>query len=85
MVRKADVLEILKRAKGDSGELAKWNMYNEQDQKALQDEVNIRTCKAGYTTRQGNPTHGTKIQNLGYGDKPINVWPRDENGNLIGD
>jgi len=47
-------------------------------------ELNIRTSKAGYTTREGGPIP-LKIQNRGYGISKLNVWPRDENGNLIGD
>lgn len=53
--------------------------------KDLREEVNSRTSKAGYTTKYGECPYRTKIQNRGYGDRPINVWPRDENGNLIGD
>ena len=51
----------------------------------LRDEVNHRTAKAGYTTKYGECPYRTKIQNMGYGDKPLNVWPRDKEGNLIGD
>lgn len=72
----------MKRARGVSdGEVVAWNEGSEN----VREEANRRAAKAGYCTRDGNPIHGTKIQNLGYGDKPINVWPRDENGNLIGD
>lgn len=55
-------------------------------EKDLQDEVNSRTCKAGYTTRYGEPTYSMKIQTtVPYGKTKLNVWPRDENGQLIGD
>jgi len=50
----------------------------------LKDEVNRRTAKAGYTTRYGECPHATKIQGLvGWGEQKLNVWPRDEHGNLI--
>ena len=75
-------MQILKRARGkNDGDIVS-PFAKEED---LRDEVNRRTAKAGYTTRYGECPFRTKIQNLGYGDKPINVWPRDENGNLIGD
>lgn len=47
-------------------------------------ELNIRTSKAGHTTREGGPIP-LKIQNRGYGISKLNIWPRDKNGNLIGD
>jgi len=50
-------MQILKRAKGDSGEIVS-AFANE---KSLRDEVNRRTAKAGYTTRYGEPTYRTKI------------------------
>ena len=54
-------------------------------EKDIQDEVNSRTHKAGYTTRDGNPTFGTKIMGPGIGRSRLNQWPRDKEGNLIGD
>ena len=74
-------MEILERAKGNSGEIVPWNA----DKKDVQDEINRRSAKAGYTTRDGNPTHGTKIMGPGIGQSKLNQWARDENGNLIGD
>lgn len=74
-------MEILKRPKGDSGELVPWNA----DKKDVQEEVNSRTAKAGYTTKYGECPYRTKIQNHGFGKSKLNVWPRDENGQLIGD
>lgn len=74
-------MEILKQAKGDSGEVIPWNAPVE-DVKA---EILSRSAKAGYCTREGNPTFGTKIMGPGIGESKISVWPRDENGNLIGD
>lgn len=73
-------MEILKRAKS-GGEIIPWNA-NEKD---VREEVNRRTAKAGYTTREGNPTFGTKTMGPGIGESKISVWPRDKNGNLIGD
>jgi hypothetical protein len=52
-------------------------------EKDLQDEVNRRTAKAGYTTRFGEPPYRTKIMANGCGPSKLNVWPRDENGILI--
>ena len=56
------------------------------NEKDLRDEVNSRTAKAGYTTRYGEPMYSTKIQTtVPCGETKLNVWPRDENGQLIGD
>ena len=48
------------------------------------EELNIRTSRAGYTTREGGPIP-LKIMNRGFGESKLSIWPRDENGNLIGD
>ena len=56
-----------------------------ESESSIRDEVNRRTHKAGYTTKYGECPHRTKIMNRGYGDKSIRVWPRDKEGNLIGD
>jgi len=48
-------LEILKRAKGDSGEIVDWN------ESGVREEVLRRNAKAGYCTRNGEPTQRTKI------------------------
>lgn len=53
--------------------------------KDLQDEVNSRTCKAGYTSRQGEHLWSNKIMARGFGASKLNVWPRDKNGRLIND
>lgn len=50
----------------------------------VREEANKRTYKAGYTDRDGQPKI-RKIQDRGYGESRLSVWPRDENGNLIGD
>ena len=75
-------MEILKRAKGfQSGEGVSFL----ESESNVREEVNRRSAKAGYTTRDGNPTHGTKIMGPGIGQSKLNQWARDENGNLIGD
>lgn len=48
------------------------------------EELNIRTSKAGHTTREGKPIP-LKIMARGYGKSKLNIWPRDKNENLIGD
>jgi len=53
-------------------------------EKDLKDEVNKRSAKAGYTTRFGEPPYATKIQTtVSFGKERLNVWPRNENGQLI--
>ncbi len=47
-------------------------------------ELNIRSHKAGYTTREGGPIPH-KVTAQGFGKSKCNTWPRDEYGNLIGD
>lgn len=47
-------------------------------------ELNIRSHKAGYTTREGGSIPPT-IMARGVGESKLNIWPRDEDGNLIGD
>jgi len=51
----------------------------------MRDEMNKHSHKSGYTTRHGNPTYGTKIMGPGIGESKLNQWPRDKDGNLIGD
>jgi len=48
------------------------------------EELNIRSHRAGHTTRKGGPIP-LKIMARGCGLSKLNIWPRDENGNLIGD
>ena len=78
-------MEILKRAKGEQdGEIVPWN----ENEKNVREEVLRRNAKAGYCTKLGEPVYGTKIQGLAYlpwAKQKLNIWPRDENGNLIGD
>jgi len=74
-------LEILKRAKGNSGEIVAWN----EDPKNVKEEVFRRAAKAGYMTRDGHSAQRTKIQNRGFGESKLNQWPRNDKGNLIGD
>lgn len=52
-------MEILKRAKGMSdGEIMP---YGYKAPAGLQEEINQRTCKAGYTNKEGGPRNRTKI------------------------
>ena len=75
-------MEIIKRARGVSdGEVIAWN----ESSANVREEANRRTAKAGYTTRDGHSANSRKIQNRGYGDSKLNQWPRDRNGNLIGE
>lgn len=72
-------MEILKRAKGNHGDLVSFSA----NQNEIRDEVNRRTAKAGLTTRYGEPACNTKIMSNGIGPSKLNIWPRDEHGNLI--
>lgn len=71
----------MRKSHGDAGEIVPANV----PEKDLREEVNRRTAKAGYTTKYGECPYRTKIQNHGFGESKLNVWPRDEQGNLIGD
>ena len=97
LVRKAYVLEILKRARGPcDGDITSFN------EPVPQDEINSRTYKAGYTDRDGQPrTSRMTSYSKGDGRRPVdpvkydknakrlfgetklNIWPRDKHGNLI--
>ena len=48
------------------------------------EELNIRSHKAGYTTREGKQIP-PKIMSRGFGKSKLNMWPRDKHGNLIGE
>lgn len=75
-------MEIIERKNhGDEGEVVPFNT----SEAVVQDEVNIRSWKAGYTNRQGEPMYSTKIMARGFGESKLNIWSRDENGNLIRD
>jgi len=78
------ILQILKRARGHSdGDIA---TFNYRPPAGLQDELNYRTWKAGYTDRDGRKKDPPKIRIFGgIGESEPNLWPRDENGNLIDD
>lgn len=67
-------------AKGDEGEIVAWN----EGENNVREEVLRRNAKAGYCTRYGEPRSATKIQtSVPFGREKLNIWPRDENGNLI--
>jgi hypothetical protein len=81
MAKDKKIPQILKRAQniGD-GEL----VSIKENSKTIQEEVLRRSAKAGHSTRFGEPTYGTKIiSTIGFGKQKLNVWPRDEQGNLI--
>jgi hypothetical protein len=71
----------MKRARGVSdGEIVDWNESKDN----VREEVLRRNAKAGYCTKNGEPCRATKIQNsIPFGKQKLNVWKRDENGNLI--
>jgi len=57
-----------------------------RSEKDLRDEMNERSHKAGLTTRYGECPRASKIQiSIPFGRRKLNVWPRDENGQLIND
>lgn len=73
-------MEIIKRAKGDSdGEVITFN----ENAGNVKEEAIRRGMKAGYCASDGEPNQRTKIMSRGFGDSKLNVWPRDENGQLI--
>jgi len=47
-------------AKGDDGEIVAWN----ESEGNVREEVNRRTCKAGYTNREGGPPATGKIRSM---------------------
>ena len=50
------------------------------------EELNIRSHRAGHTTREGAPVPSKVTIAVGMGESKVHdVWPRDENGNLVGD
>lgn len=54
-------------------------------QKDFVEEMNHHSHRLGHTTRYGEAPYSDRIMERGFGDKPLNIWPRDEHGNLIGD
>jgi len=51
-------------------------------QKDYEEELNIRSHNAGYTNREGGPIP-RKVMCRGFGESKLNVWPRDDEGNLV--
>ena len=76
-------MEILKRARGfQSGEGVSFL----ESESNVREEVNRRSFKAGYTDRDGQPRDRPKIRSFGgLSENKLSIWPRDEQGNLIGD
>lgn len=68
-------MQILKRAKGESGETVAWN----ESEANVREEVNRRTCKAGYTNREGGPPATGRIIM-----KPANEQYRKEYRRIFG-
>ena len=74
-------MQILKRAKNAEMDIVPVN----EPEKNVREEVNRRTWKAGHTDRDGQMKDPPKIMSNGVGESKLNVWPRDEQGNLIDD
>lgn len=68
-------MEILKRAKGDSGEIVAWN----ESESNVREEMNKRSCKAGYINKDGTPIGAGK----GDSFRPVNKKKYDENYDRI--
>jgi hypothetical protein len=75
------LVQILKRARGpNDGDITSFRDAPNRN------EINRRTWKAGYTDRDGQPKDLPKIRIFGgTGETKLNIWPRDERGNLIDD
>jgi len=54
-------------------------------QKDYYQELNNRTHKAGYTTREGKCIPLKIAISVPFGKTKLNIWPRDKKGNLIED
>lgn len=78
LAQEIEVLEILKRAKS-GGEGVSFL----ESEATVREEVLRRNAKAGYSTRNGEPIGATKVMSCGLGESKLNVWSRDENGQLI--
>lgn len=74
-------VEVLVRNRGNAGEVVSWN----ESESNVREEVLRRNAKAGYCTRNGEPTGATKIMtSVSWGRTKLNVWPRDPvTGELI--
>ena len=56
---------------------------NDINRRDLYEEVNSRTCRAGYTTRNGGKIPLKVQTSVSWGQVKLNIWPRDADGNLI--
>ena len=75
-------MQILKRARNAEMDI----ISAAEPEGNVREEVNRRTWKAGHTDRDGQPKDRPKIRSFGgLGENRISIWPRDEQGNLIGD
>ena len=62
-------MEILKRARGEQeGE----GISAFESEENVKEEVMRRSAKAGYTTRNGEPIHSTKVMVRGFGKGKLN-------------
>lgn len=61
----AHKMQIIERARGESGEIIDWN----ESENNIREEVNKRTCKAGYTNSEGGPPATGKIVSMPANDK----------------
>jgi len=68
-------LQILKRAKGESGEVVDWN----ESEANVREEVNRRSHKAGYTDRVCQ----TIVAGKGDTPRPVNKKKYDRNYDRI--
>lgn len=55
----------------------------DRSEKDLVAEMNHRSWKRGLTNQQGECSRSVKDVFGGFGESKLNVWPRDEYGNLI--
>lgn len=74
-------MQILKRARNAELEIVPVT----ESESNVREEVNRRTWKAGYTDRDGQQKTPAKIMSQGIGESKLNIWPRNEQGNLIDD
>lgn len=72
-------MEIIERAK-TGGEVIAWNESEEN----VKEEALRRNVKAGYCNSEGGPVNSGKIMTtVAFGRVKYNLWPRDENGQLV--
>ena len=65
-------MEIINRAKGESGEVVNWD----ESESNVREEVNRRTCKAGYTNREGGPRITGNIRSTPFSEQGRSNYER---------